>query len=135
MDMMEKAIELKHLLCIHDETNKKIQQLENILKEHNQRLFQATVAGHHEFQHQYLLRLSIMEGYKLMCLRYRKRVCTRIQELSNLILQTSQEEEGRTVINESPTRRLVTDLATRRLVTDKMAQPEIENFCLMCRSQ
>ena len=27
MDMMEKAIELKHLLCIHDETNKKIQQL------------------------------------------------------------------------------------------------------------
>lgn len=125
MDTMENAKQLKALLCIHDEAISKIQHLESIQKELDQRLFQASVTGQNEFQRQYLLRLSVIEGYQYMVKCYRKKVWSRVQELSNLILQTSPGE-GVTALPESP---------TRRLVIDRMAQPETENFCQMYRSQ
>eukprot|EP00105_Crassostrea_gigas_P019873 XP_011438505.1 PREDICTED: uncharacterized protein LOC105336032 [Crassostrea gigas] len=125
MDTMENAKQLKALLCIHDEAISKIQHLESIQKELDQRLFQASVTGQNEFQRQYLLRLSVIEGYQYMVKCYRRKVWSRVLELSNLILQTSPGE-GVTVLPESP---------TRRLVIDRMAQPETENFCQMYRSQ
>ncbi|XP_011438505.2 uncharacterized protein [Magallana gigas] len=125
MDTMENAKQLKALLCIHDEAISRIQHLESIQKELDQRLFQASVTGQNEFQRQYLLRLSVIEGYQYMVKCYRRKVWSRVLELSNLILQTSPGE-GVTVLPESP---------TRRLVIDRMAQPETENFCQMYRSQ
>ncbi|XP_052715098.1 uncharacterized protein LOC128188221 [Crassostrea angulata] len=125
MDTMENAKQLKALLCIHDEAISKIQHLESIQKELDQRLFQASVTGQNEFQRQYLLRLSVIEGYQYMVKCYRRKVWSRVLELSNLILQTSPGEAV-TVLPESP---------TRRLVIDRMAQPETENFCQMYRSQ
>lgn len=98
---------------------------ESIQKELDQRLFQASVTGQNEFQRQYLLRLSVIEGYQYMVKCYRRKVWSRVLELSNLILQTSPGE-GVTILPESP---------TRRLVIDRMAQPETENFCQMYRSQ
>lgn len=99
---------------------------ESIQKELDQRLFQASVTGQNEFQRQYLLRLSVIEGYQYMVKCYRRKVWSRVLELSNLILQTSPGEGVTVLPEESP---------TRRLVIDRMAQPETENFCQMYRSQ
>ncbi|XP_061163127.1 uncharacterized protein LOC133172286 [Saccostrea echinata] len=125
MDMLLTATRLKSLLCSYDEASRRIQLLENTLKRENQKMFNATLMGQNEFRHQYLLRLSIVEGYKIMFLQYHNRTWNKIQELSNLILQSSEEPEITNLLPESP---------TRGPVNDKMAQPEIENFCLMHRS-
>ncbi|XP_062611955.1 uncharacterized protein LOC134273752 [Saccostrea cucullata] len=125
MDTLVTASKLKSLLCVYDEANHRIQLLENALKRENQKMFHATLTGQNEFRHQSVLRLSVLEGYKLMFIKYRNKTWTRIQKLSNLILQSSEEPETTNLLPES---------MTRGPATDKMAQPEIENFCLMHRS-